>query len=219
MTGAGWQGRGAGQRGGAASVIWWCMFCQTCLFSDFDGTMVHNHSDAGESGPPEEAWGQAMRAVGQGRRGEGLHLGSGRRVAWRSAREMRATRCSACSGKGGAVSEWDGMALAWFSQVIIAAERLTRAMRYALARRATCPGAKLSRACSRMLACGLCAIGCREAGVPVDHAGATRGVYPARCFHPGRGGARCSATCVRGMCMGGGVAHDRSCSRDGWRSQ
>ena len=77
-----------------------------------------------------------------------------------------------------------GMALAWFSQVIIAAERLTRAMRYALARRATCPGAKLSRACSGMLACGLCAIYCREAGVPFDHAGATRGVYPARCFHP-----------------------------------
>ena len=82
-----------------------------------------------------------------------------------------------------------GMALAWFSQVIIAAEQLTRAMRYALARRATCPGAKLSRACSGMLACGLCAIYCREAGVPFDHAGATRGVYPARCFHPCRGGA------------------------------
>ena len=49
-------------------------------------------------------------------------------------------------GEGGV----GGMALAWFSQVIIAAERLTRAMRYALARRATCPGAKLSRACSRM---------------------------------------------------------------------
>ena len=98
------------------------------------------------------------------------------------------------------VSEWDGMALAWFSQVIIAAERLTRAMRYALARRATCPGAKLSRACSRMLACGLCAIGCREAGVPVDHAGATRGVYPARCFHPGRAWAvrvRAVRLCVR----------------------
>ena len=42
------------------------------------------------------------------------------------------------------------MTLAWFSQVIIAAERLARAMRYAWARRATCPGAKLSRAGSRM---------------------------------------------------------------------
>ena len=52
-----------------------------------------------------------------------------------------------------------GMAIAWFSHVFIVAERLARAMRYASARRATCPGAKLSRACSRMLACGLCAIG------------------------------------------------------------
>ena len=33
---------------------------------------------------------------------------------------------------------------------------------------------------SRMLACGLCAIDCREAGVPLDHAGATYGVCPAR---------------------------------------
>ena len=78
--------------------------------------------------------------------------------------------------------------------------------------RARAPGC--SRACSRMLACGLCAIGCREAGVPVDHAGAARGVCPATCFHPrgvwcavrwGRGGlgrGLASAGCVRdcGQC-------------------
>ena len=45
--------------------------------------------------------------------------------------------------------------------------------------------ARLSRVCSRMLACGLCAIDCREAGVPSDHAGATRGVCPARASIPG----------------------------------
>ena len=38
------------------------------------------------------------------------------------------------AGVGGGRGECVGMALAWFSQVIIAAERLTRAMRYALAR-------------------------------------------------------------------------------------
>ena len=103
-------------------------------------------------------------------------------IAWKctSADEQHAEPKQATVPERGMV----GMALAWFSQVIIAAEQLTRAMRYALARRATCPGAKLSRACSGMLACGLCAIYCREAGVPFDHAGATRGVYPARCFHP-----------------------------------
>ena len=87
-------------------------------------------------------------------------------------------------GRQGRSPQGGAMTSAWFSQVLIAAERLTRAMRYASARRATCEEPGCSRACSGMLACGLCAIGCREAGVPVDHAGAARGVCPATCFHP-----------------------------------
>ena len=91
----GWGGGGVGQGGGRgvggsnagrASVIWWCMFCQTCLFSDFDGTMVDNPSDA------VRAWGQAMRAVGQERMRGGAARTWGLDAEWRGDPHERCVR-------------------------------------------------------------------------------------------------------------------------------
>jgi len=78
------------------------------------------------------------------------------------------------------------VSFAWFSQAFIAAERRCEGYEICVGTASHTAGARLSRVCSRMLACGLCAIDCREAGVPSDHAGATRGVCPARASILGR---------------------------------
>ena len=71
--------------------------------------------------------------------------------------------------KGWKVEGLRGMSDAWFSQVFLAAERLARAMRYALARASHMrvrPGSAV--ACSGMPACGPCAIMCpRRSGRPI----------------------------------------------------
>ena len=101
------RGRGRGQRCGAASVIWWCMFCQTCLFSDFDGTMVDNHSDAGAV--RQRGVGPGDACSGAREEGEGLHAPwvwtpGGMAISARGACKRR----GACQGEGGEVREGNG---------------------------------------------------------------------------------------------------------------